>query len=124
MSKKSFLFSLRGNFGFLLFTSLLTLQSALAQEKQSIKVKTFDEKLHSLKNIEVSLNNGEFVSVGKKGVAIVEVNNADLPIKSVKVKDDNFETASWNLSKGVLEIIVRPKSYKVVRFVLRFTDLD
>jgi signal transduction histidine kinase len=104
--------------------NLLVFQSVFAQEKQSIKVKTFDEKLHSLKNIEVSLNNGEFVSVGKKGVAIVELSNADLPIKSVKVKDDNFEAASWNLSKGVLEIIVRPKSYKVVRFVLRFAEGD
>jgi len=74
-SKSSFLYSLRRNFSFILLLSLLTLQSVLAQEKQSIKVKTYDEKLHSLKNIEVSLNNGEFVSVGKKGVAIVELSN-------------------------------------------------
>ena len=83
----SFLYSRCGKFAFILILNLLILQSVVAQEKQTVKIKTFDEKLRSLKNIEVSLNHGEFVSVGKKGVAIVELNNADLPIKSVKVKD-------------------------------------
>jgi signal transduction histidine kinase len=118
------LYSFRCRFILVLLMNLFTLQSLIAQEKQTVKVKTFDGKLHSLKNIEVSLNNGEFISVGKKGVAIVELGNADLPIKSVKVKDDNFEAASWNLSKGVLEIIVRPKSYRVAHFVLRSSEGD
>jgi len=119
-----FLYSQLGRFSLILLMSLLTQQLLLAQEKQTVKVKTFDQKLHSLKNIEVSLNNNEYVSVGKKGVAIVELSNADLPIKSVKIKDDNLEAASWNLSKGVLEIIVRPKSYNVVHFILRFPEGD
>jgi len=87
-------------FMLIILMSLLTQQLLLAQDKQTVKVKTFDPKLHSLKNIEVSLNNNEYVSTGKKGVAIVELSNTDLPIKSVKIKDDNLEAASWNLSKG------------------------
>jgi signal transduction histidine kinase len=93
--------------------------SLLAQESQIIKVKTFDQRLHTMKNVEVSLNNHEYFQIGKKGVAIVALNDADLPIKSIKIKDDNLEAASWNLSKGILEIIIRPKSYKVVHFILR-----
>jgi len=108
----------------LIIMSLLAQKSLLAQEKQIIKIKTFDQKLHTLRNIEISLNNKEYFSIGKKGVAIVELSNQDLPVKSVKIKDDNLEAASWNLSKGVLEIIVRPKSYKVVHFVLRLSKGD
>lgn len=124
MNKSSSFRSFQSGFIFIALLNLLILQSVLAQEKQSVKIKTFDEKLRSLKDLQVSLNNGEFVSVGKKGVVIVELSNADLPIKSVKIKDDNLEAASWNLSKGVLEIIVRPKSYKTVHFVLRFAEGD
>ncbi len=96
--------------------------NASAQEKQTIQVRTFDQKLQPLRNIEVSLNGKDYISVGQKGVAIVEVNSSDLPVKSVKIKDEKLEAASWDFSKGVIEIIVRPKSYTMVHFIVQFPN--
>ncbi len=102
----------------ILFLSI-TLQ---AQEKQSIQIKTFDQKLKPLGNIEISINDMEYVSVGNKGSVIVELNSSELPIKGIKIKDDKLEAASWNLSKGIVEIIVRPKNYYLAHFKLRFSN--
>jgi signal transduction histidine kinase len=96
--------------------------AAYAQEKQSIQVRTFDQKLQPLRNVDVSLNGKDYFSVGQKGVVVVEINSSDLPIKSVKLKDEKLEAASWDVSKGVIEIIVRPKSYAMVHFVVQFSD--
>jgi signal transduction histidine kinase len=85
-------------------------------------VRTFDQKLQPFKDIEVSLNGKDYISVGHKGVAIVEVNSSDLPVKAIKIKDDKLEAASWDFSKGVIEIIVRPKSYSMVHFTVQFSD--
>ena len=102
--------------------SIIWILNASAQEKQSIQVRTFDQKLQPLRNIEVSLNGKDYFSVGNKAVAIVEVNASDLPVKSVKIRDEKLEAASWDFSKGVIEIIVRPKSYTLVHFVVQFPD--
>jgi signal transduction histidine kinase len=101
---------------------VLMQSTLIAQDIQLVQVKTFDQKLQVLKNVSISLNNKEYISVGSKGVAIVELNSNDLPIRSIKVKDDKLEAASWNFSKGALEIIIRPKSYRVIHFVVRLSD--
>lgn len=106
----------------ILMISAVWMLTASAQEKQSIQVRTFDQKLQPFRNIEVSLNGKDYVSVGYKGVAIVEINSTDLPIKSVKIKDEKLEAASWDFSKGVIEIIVRQKSYTMVHFIVQFPD--
>jgi signal transduction histidine kinase len=93
-----------------------------AQDKQMIQIKTFDEKLKPLKSVELSLNDGPFISTGVKGSAFVEINADDLPVKSVRIRDEKLEAASWNFSKGVIEIIIRPRSYTVVRMALRFPN--
>ncbi len=100
----------------------LCLFTVSAQETQTIQIRTFDQKLQPLKNIEVSLNGKDYISVGYKGVAIVEISSSELPVKSVKIKDEKLEAASWDFSKGVIEIIVRPKSYTMVHFVVQFPD--
>src|SRR5687768_7917014 len=82
-----------------------------AQQTQLVQVKTFNEKLEPLKNVEVSINGREFISIGNKGVSFVQIPDSEFPLKSIKVKDDKLETASWNYSKGTLEIIIRTKSY-------------
>jgi signal transduction histidine kinase len=93
-----------------------------AQDKQMVQVKTFDEKLRVLKNVELSLNDGPFVSTGNKGAAFVELAAQDLPVRSVRIKDEKLEAASWNFSKGVVEIVVRPRNYVVVRMALRLPN--
>ncbi|MBT1686319.1 HAMP domain-containing histidine kinase [Fulvivirgaceae bacterium PWU37] len=93
-----------------------------AQDKQMIQIKTFDEKLKPLKNIELSLNDGAYISSGSKGSAFVEVGADDLPVKSVRIRDEKLEAASWNFSRGVIEIIVRQRSYTLVRMALRLPN--
>lgn len=89
-----------------------------AQEKQSIQVKTFDQKLQPIKNIELSINGKSFFSVGNKGVVFIELSNNELPIQTIKIKDDQLEPASWNFTKGVLEIVLRKKNYQLVHLTL------
>jgi len=93
-----------------------------AQDKQMVQIKTFDEKLHVLKNVELSLNDGPFVSSGNRGAAFVELGAQDLPVKSVRIKDEKLEAASWNFSKGVIEIVVRPRNYTLVHMTLQLPN--
>jgi signal transduction histidine kinase len=90
-----------------------------AQEKHAIQIKTFDQQLQPYRNIEVSINGKEFISVGTKGAAFTEVANNDLPVKTIRIKNEQLEAASWNYSKGTLEIIVRRKSYQVARVLVK-----
>jgi signal transduction histidine kinase len=103
----------------LLAIAFLLCISAYAQQTQLVQVKTFDERLAPFKNVEVSINNNPYVSVGSKGVAFVQLKDADFPLKSIKVNDDRLEAASWNYSKGTLEVIIRTKSYRVVTVVIQ-----
>ena len=93
-----------------------------AQEKVSLQVKTFDQTLKPLPDTEIAFNNLDYFSVGAKGTAIVEINQSELPIKAVRLKDEAFEAASWNISKGTIEIVIRPVSYKVMHVSTRFAD--
>lgn len=99
--------------------ALLLSVIAPAQTKRTIQVKLFNESLEVLRNHEVSVNGKDYVAVGNSGTAYIEMTDRELPINSVRVKSDQWETASWNLSKGQLEIILRPKKYQVVHLVVR-----
>ena len=90
-----------------------------AQKKQLVQVKAFDQQLVPFKNVEVSINNKEYFSMGNKGVAFVELLDTDFPLKSIKIKDEKLETASWNYSKGIIEIIIRTRSYQLIQVVVR-----
>src|SRR5688500_7341832 len=79
----------------LVFAMLLSL-TALGQKKQLIQVKAFDQQLAPFKNIELSINGKEFVVIGVKGEAFTELHDADFPLKSIRVKDEKLEAASWN----------------------------
>ena len=106
----------------LTFVIMVLPHNVIAQDKLSLQVKTFDQDLKPLPNIQIALNDLDYFSVGNKGTAIIEVNKSELPVKAVRVKDEHFEAASWNLSKGTIEIIIRPVSYKVIHVVTRFAD--
>jgi signal transduction histidine kinase len=45
--------------------------------------------------------------------------DSDFPVKSVAIKDGKLEAASWNYSKGILEIIIRNKSYQLALVIVR-----
>ena len=90
-----------------------------AQVRQLIQVKTFDEQLKPLKNVEVSINNKDFISTGNKGEVFVELLETDLPVKTIKIKNEQYEPAAWNLSKSILEIVVRKKNYQVANVTFK-----
>src|SRR5918993_2370681 len=92
--------------------------SAWAQKKQLVQVKAFDQQLVPFKNVDVSINGKEYFSVGK-GVAFVELLETDFPLKSIKIKDEKLETASWNYSKGIIEIIIRARSYQLIQVIVQ-----
>jgi signal transduction histidine kinase len=99
--------------------ALISCFAAVAQKKQLAQVKTFDQQLVPIKNVEISINGKDFIKVGNKGEAFVELDETDLPIESIKIKDEKLETASWNYSKGIIEVIIRTKSYQIVQVFLR-----
>jgi signal transduction histidine kinase len=101
-----------------LMGSVLLMATALAQDKQLIQVKTFDEKLGFLPGIELLLNDKIEVTTNEKGTGFVEVSSVEIPFRSVYVKNPEVEVASWNLSKGTIEIIVRKKNYNLVTITI------
>lgn len=106
---------------FLVFCAIAAVPG-MAQNVVSLQVKTFDQDLKPLPNIQIAFNDQEYFEIGSKGTTIIEINQSEIPIKAVRVKDDQFEAASWNLSKGTIEIIIRPVSYRVMHVSIRFAD--
>lgn len=98
---------------------LVSWSAAFGQNRQLVQVKTFDEKLNPLSGVEISVNEKPFLLLNSKGVAFIELSESDLPVKTIVVKDETLEAASWNYSKGTLEVIVRKKSYRIVPIFIR-----
>lgn len=90
-----------------------------AQDKQVVQIKAFDEALKPYGNIKVGINQGSFIELNARGTAFANLSSSDFPIKSIAISDNTLEAASWNLSKGILEITIRNKSYKDVTVVIR-----
>jgi signal transduction histidine kinase len=84
---------------------------ANAQNNQVVQVKAFSENLSPYPNLSLSINKGNYVDLNANGIVFVNLSSSDIPIQSIKLKDENLEVASWNLSKGILEVIIRKKSY-------------
>ncbi|MBX2962235.1 MAG: HAMP domain-containing histidine kinase [Cyclobacteriaceae bacterium] len=91
---------------------------ASAQNVQRVQVKTFDQQLRPSKNIELLINERIKVNTGERGSDFIEMTTRDFPIRSVEVLNEGFEPASWNFSKGVLEITIRKKNYQLVTVLI------
>lgn len=105
---------IRGNIKLIILAlSLLFSREGVGQIKQSVHVKTFDQQLKPYKNIELLLNEKIKIQTGEKGAAYIEINEADISIRSIEIKNEGLEPASWNFSKGVVEIIVRKKNFQL-----------
>ena len=105
---------------FLLFCWMF--EASFGQSKQMVQIKAFDQSLAPYRNIELSVNQNDFISVGSQGVAFIELNESDFPLKSIRVKDQKLETASWNYSKGIIEVIIRTRSYQMIDVIARAAD--
>jgi signal transduction histidine kinase len=91
----------------------------LFAQKQMVQIKTFDHQLIPYKNVVISINGKDPIAMGNNGVAFATILDSDFPIKSIAVKDEKLEAASWNYSKGILEIIIRTKNYKMAQIIVR-----
>lgn len=97
------------------FMLLLALPNrAIAQEKTMIQVKTLDLQLNFIPDLGVSIDGKEYFTTDDQGFAYTEVMETHLPPKVIKIRSNDLEAESWNYSRGVLEIIIRKKSYKVI----------
>ena len=103
----------------IIYVMLLTCGQANGQDKQFIQIKTYDQQLQPMKNVEASINGKEYVSTGNKGEAFIELSQSQLPVKTIKIKDTQYEAASWNHSKGVLEVVIRKKNYQIVSITIK-----
>jgi signal transduction histidine kinase len=83
-------------------------------QKQIVLVKVYNQTLEPFRNEEVSINGGPFIAVDKAGQLFSEFNDQDLPPKSVQLKNELFEVATWNYSKGKIEIVVRLKTSRTL----------
>lgn len=107
---------------FLFLLCCCTFGTSVGQSKQMVQVKAFDQSLAPYKNIDLSVNQKDFFTIGSQGVAFIELMESDFPLKSIRVKDDRLEAASWNYSKGVIEVIIRTRSYQMIGLVARTVD--
>lgn len=98
---------------------LLTALPGFSQNKQVIQIRTLDQNLKPVADVEVSVNGKAFTKVNAGGTAFLELREDDLPIKSVRINSEQIEVASWNYSKGIIEVIVREKNYLVLRLLVR-----
>ena len=101
------------------FTLCLTALPLWAQDTQLVQIKAFDQQLQPYKNVQMSINGKDYFTVGNKGVAFVELAENDLPLKSIKMKDEQLEAASWNYTKGIVEVIIRKKNYQLIQIVVK-----
>ena len=91
---------------------LLGINLTMAQETSLVQIKTFDLSLNSISNLELSFDNSNYFNTGKDGSIFLEINNALLPPKVIYFRDNELEAESWNYSQGILEIIIRKKSFE------------
>ena len=101
---------------------LLCFNEANAQQTSLVQVKTFDLNLNSISNLQISFDRQNYFSTGRDGSVFVEIDDALLPLQAIHFKDANLEAESWNYSKGILEIIVREKSFETYRLTLIDTN--
>ena len=94
----------------------------MAQESTLVQIKTFDLDLQSISNLELSFDNRNYFNTGADGTIIVEINNTLLPPKVIYFRDKELEAESWNYSHGILEIIIRKKSFETYYVTVLDTD--
>ena len=92
---------------------------AMAQDPIMIQLKVLDQQLQPYPRLKISINDGPPNKLNAQGIAFVEIEDKELPPKSIRVLDEKLEAESWNFSKGILEIVIRPKSYKKITVVLQ-----
>ncbi len=90
-----------------------------AQDQTMIQLKALDQQLRPYPSLKISINEGVPNKLDTKGLAFIDIEDKELPPKSISVLDELLEVESWNFSKGILEVVIRVKTYKKITAVLR-----
>jgi signal transduction histidine kinase len=98
-----------------------SVSTLFAQETSMIQIKAFDQEMNAASNLSISINDKDFFQLADKKATFYEVPKADLPPTSIKLNRPEWEVASWNFSRGTLEIIIRPKAYQMVKLIVQTT---
>ena len=83
-----------------------------------VMVKTYDKDMKALPDLELSLDGGSHYTTNQDGSLYLELDESKLPPKSISINNPQLEAESWNYSKGVLEVIVRKRSYRLTTIQL------
>ncbi|MTI20822.1 hypothetical protein E1176_07305 [Fulvivirga sp. RKSG066] len=93
--------------------------ASYAQDTRLVQVKLLDKSMRPVTEMQFSFDEVKRYTSNDKGVVMVKVEESQLPPKNVYVYNESLEAESWNYSKGVLEIIIRQRTSKTVRGVVR-----
>jgi len=94
----------------------------LAQSAVNVQVKVYDVKLNPVVGVELMVDNTTSIRTNNKGVVYTTLQERSLPPKNIEVLNRELEVESWNYSKGILEIILRKKSFQDVE--ISILDLE
>lgn len=90
----------------------------LAQSRL-VQVKLYNKNMQPVADLQFSFDNATIHKTNDKGVAVVQIEESLLPPQNVYVHNSDNEAESWNYSRGVLEIIIRARTTKVLTGIVR-----
>ena len=100
----------------------ITVFETSAQNNINVQVKVYDLDLNPLPNIALEIDGFASIKSNNSGIAFIHLPDNALPPKNIEVLDQELEVESWNYSKGILEIIIRKKSYRQVNLTIINSD--
>lgn len=109
----------QGVFPTILIIIVMFSASVFGQKVQNVQVKSFDQQLKPLSGMTMFINGRITVQTDAKGIAFTDIPDTELPPKHIKIQNEELEAESWNYSKGILEVIIRTKKYRIVELALR-----
>lgn len=91
----------------------------LAQNPRLVQVKLYNKQMQPVEALQFSFDNINRYTTNANGTAVVRIDETKLPPKNVIVYNGQLEAESWNYSKGILEVIIRPRTTKVIQGTVR-----
>ena len=114
VQSKSLLSIIPNNSKGLLLSLLILLLGMVGNEafaQNAVQIKVRNENLDPFGNISISINGQQDIKIPSSGIAFSNLSDKEFPVKSIGLSDDKLEVATWNFSKGILEMTIRKKNY-------------
>lgn len=107
-----------------IFIALLSYEKKvlLAQSGVNVQVKVYDVKLNPVAGVDLSIDDIATVRTNGNGIVFSQLPESSLPPKGIVVLNLDLEVESWNYSKGILEIILRKKSFRDVELTVTTSE--